>query len=66
MEEYKEIKEFRKQVSENEDTAIKLLKENVLLKSIIKEAREYIKCCGVLPKQIDSFVLLEILDKENK
>ena len=27
------------------------------------KAIEYIKACGVLPKQIDSFVLLEILDK---
>ena len=31
-----------KQVSENEDSAIKLLKENVELKEIINKAREYI------------------------
>lgn len=40
-------------------------KEIERLQSIIKEVREYIKAVGVLPRQIDSFVLLEILDKEN-
>lgn len=38
-------------------------KENVRLTSIINEARSYLKAVGSLPKQIDSFVLLEILDK---
>ena len=34
---------------------------------VIDKAIEYIKAVGVLPRQIDSFVLLEILgDKENE
>lgn len=35
--------QFRKQVSENEDTAIKLLKENVKLKEELDKANEEIK-----------------------
>jgi len=38
MEEYKEIKELRKQISENEDTAIKLLNENIKLRTTIGKA----------------------------
>lgn len=67
--------QFRKQVSENEDTAIKLLKENVKLKSIIKEVREYvekhIRADAEYPYYMemlseDYYELLEILDKGNK
>ena len=36
------------------------------LNNIINKAIEYIKSVGVLPKQIDSFVLLEILKGSDK
>lgn len=70
----KVIKTITKQVSENEDTAIKLLKENVLLKSILKEIREYIdnnisgRNDGHFHYNFDGNItdILEILDKENK
>jgi DNA repair exonuclease SbcCD ATPase subunit len=38
MEEYKELEELRKQISENEDTAIKLLNENIKLRTTIGKA----------------------------
>ena len=64
----------KKQVYENQETAIKLLEENVELKKRIKEAREYIEenIIGNYFKRYDDEIyrccddILEILEGEVK
>jgi len=49
---------------ENEDSAVKLLQENVKLKGILKEIREYVKVCKEYDTGIRYQRIEEMLDKE--
>ena len=67
------ITELEKGVSRKEEQITNLDDENFdleneieRLNNIINKGIEYIKSVGVLPKQIDSFVLLEILKGSDK
>ena len=54
-----------KQVSENEDTAIKLLKENVELKERIDKAIEYIKNYFYINEETGEYYLTHTFDASN-
>lgn len=57
--------QFRKQVSENEDTAIKLLKENVELKERKNKAIKYIKDYIYIDKETGEYCLTHTFDSSN-